>query len=59
MEAPELNASGETLGEVDIRRGFFQGSSLSPLFFVLCMIPRHGCCEELRLAMNGATRDSN
>ena len=27
----ELTASGEKLGEVDIRRGIFQGDSLSPL----------------------------
>ena len=35
----ELNASGKTLGEVDIRRGICQGDSLSPLLLVLCMIP--------------------
>ena len=35
----ELNASGKTLGEVDIRKGIFQGDSLSPLLFVLCMVP--------------------
>ena len=35
----ELNASGENLGEVDIRRGTFQGDSVSPLLFVLCMVP--------------------
>ena len=35
----ELNASGKLLGEVDIRRGIFQGDSLSPLLFVLCMVP--------------------
>ena len=34
----ELNASGEKLGEVDIRRGIFQGDSLSSLLFVLCMV---------------------
>ena len=34
-----MNASGKTLGEVDIRRGIFQGDSLSPLLFVLCMVP--------------------
>ena len=31
----ELNVSGKTLGEVDIRKGIFQGDSLSPLLFVL------------------------
>ena len=35
----ELNASGEILGEVDNRRGIFQGDSLSSLMFVLCMVP--------------------
>ena len=29
----ELNASGETFGDVDIRRGILQGDSLSPLMF--------------------------
>ena len=31
----EMNASGKTLGEVDIRRGIFQ---VTPLLFVLCMV---------------------
>ena len=35
----ELNASGKTLGEADIRRAIFQGDSLSLLLFVLCMVP--------------------
>ena len=35
----ESNASGEKLGEVDIRRVIFQGNSLSPLSSVLCMVP--------------------
>ena len=35
----ELNASTKTLGKVNIRRGIFQGNSLSPLFFALCMVP--------------------
>ena len=35
----ELNASGKILGEVDIRRGIFEFNSLSPLLFVLCMVP--------------------
>ena len=35
----ELNASGRKLGKVDIRREIFQGDGLSPLLFVLCMIP--------------------
>ena len=35
----ELNASGETLREVDIRRVIFRGDSLSPLLFVLRIVP--------------------
>ena len=34
-----LTANGETLGEVSIRRGIFQGDSLSPLLFIVAMIP--------------------
>ena len=35
----ELTAGGEVLGTVDITRGIFQGDSLSPLLFVMVMIP--------------------
>ena len=35
----ELTYNGGSLGSVEIRRGIFQGDSLSPLLFVLCMIP--------------------
>ena len=34
-----LTANGQILGEVDIRRGIFQGDTLSPLLFVVAMIP--------------------
>ena len=34
-----LTANGKILGEVDIRRGIFQGDTLSPLLFVVAMIP--------------------
>jgi len=34
-----LTANGEKNGDVDIKRGIFQGDSLSPLVFVLSMIP--------------------
>ena len=34
-----LTAGGQVLGEVAIRRGIFQGDSLSPLLFVVAMIP--------------------
>ena len=35
----ELTASNQRLGNVKIRRGIFQGDSLSPLLLVLVMIP--------------------
>ena len=35
----ELTAGNQRLGNVKIRRGIFQGDSLSPHLFVLVMIP--------------------
>ena len=35
----ELTSCGERLGHVHVRRGIFQGDSLSALLFVLCLIP--------------------
>ena len=35
----ELTSCGESLVKVNIRRGIFQDDSLSPLFFVICMVP--------------------
>ena len=34
-----LTANGQTLGDVAINRGIFQGDSLSPLLFVIVMMP--------------------
>ena len=34
-----LTVNGEDLGEVNVTRGIFQGDSLSPLLFVLSMVP--------------------
>ena len=35
----ELTSNGVPLCNVKIRRGIFQGDSLSPLLFLLCMVP--------------------
>ena len=35
----ELTCNNENLGEVEIKRGLFQGDSLSPLLFVIALIP--------------------
>ena len=34
-----LTANGTNLGDVKVKRGIFQGDSLSPLLFMICMIP--------------------
>ena len=34
-----LTFNSEDLGEVDVKRGIFQGDSISPLLFVLGMVP--------------------
>ena len=35
----ELKSNGASLGNAEIRRGLFEGDSLSPLLFVLCLVP--------------------
>ena len=34
-----LSLNGSDLCEVDVNRGIFQGHSLSPLIFIICLIP--------------------
>ena len=43
-----LTSGGTDLGQVDIRRGIFQGDSLSPLLFVLIMLPLTLVLRKLR-----------
>ena len=52
----ELISGEENLGEVNIRRGIFQGDSLSPLLFVVCVttytyIKR--CCTRISFCKQG------
>ena len=35
----ELTSGGMALGQVDIRKGIFQGASLSPLLLIVIMLP--------------------
>ena len=36
----ELTAGGRSLAEIKIQRGIFQGDALSPLLFIIAMMPR-------------------
>ena len=39
----ELTCAKQELGEVNIKRGIFQGDALSPLLFVIALIPPDKC----------------
>ena len=52
MWKTELTCNGDKLGDIQIKRGIFQGDSLSPLLFVMAMIPlttllRRESCRQL------------
>ena len=49
----ELTSCGETLRHVQVRRDIFHGDSLSPLLFVLCVIP---CTESSIKECESGTR---
>ena len=40
----DLTACGQILGTVSIKRGIFQGDSLSLLIFILCIVPMIDIC---------------
>ena len=45
----ELTRCNESLGQVKFRRGIFQGDSLSPLIFVIAMIPLNSVLRKMKI----------
>ena len=52
----ELSAGGRTLGTINIRRGIFQGDCLSPLLFVLALIPLSMVLRRVKAGYDLASR---
>ena len=50
----ELRAGGKSLAEAKIQRGIFQGDALSPLLFIIAMMPHNQlfrkCIAEYKLS---------
>ena len=53
----ELISGEENQGEINIRQGIFQGDSLSPLLFAVCLLPLtrilRDAAPEYHFASNG------
>ena len=54
-----LTTIGEDLGEVNMKRGIFQEDSLSPLMFVLSMVPLSLILKKVMHITNGERRNTN
>jgi len=46
----DSTSCGQTLGTVVVKRGIFQGDSLSPLIFIFCIVPKPYECDILGIA---------
>ena len=55
----ELTASGRTLGTVNIKRGIFQGDSLSPLLFIVALIPLSMVLRQVKAGYDLGKRKSS
>ena len=52
----EVISNGESLGSVSIKRGIFPGDSLSPLLFVVSMIPLSLVLRKFKLGYTDANK---
>ena len=52
-----LNSIGSDLSEVDVNRGIFHGDSLSPLIFVICMIPLSHLLRKIKASYEWGRKD--
>ena len=54
-----LTSNGEEHGDVDVKRGIFQGASLSPLLFVLSMIQLSSLLRKVNVFYEWGKRSIN